>query len=286
MIHKSLLIIVAAFVVVGCAAETFVPDPTALPPTEPPVEATQEPALPPPTDLPAATTTPEVELTPIPQPEQQELSILLVTDDFLSATPEFSSAAELAEIMDQLDISYDTWSTFESETPPLETLNQYDLVMWSGGADCCDSPTQQSIDAISEYIDDGGWLFIDSLSVGYAYRNTRFTREYLHADGGDFNIQSDVRRADHPITEGLGEDDIRFSEMSTFDPDVLIPREGAEPVLYRGSGSAREGDPTMIAFDDGRNRVVYAAFPIKWLPAREREILVENTFNWFGRPQE
>lgn len=251
--------------------------------TEPPAQ-TEEAAQP--TPLPPTAPPPTREPTAIPStepPPPPSLAILVVTDDFASGRTDWSSGPVISETLTELGYPNDYWSTKEDGFPVAADLAPYDLVFWSTGDDCCDTPNADAVRAMSTFVDNGGWLFLDGGSIGYAWANSSFMKNYLHADHTGWNVQADIVPADHPIAAGLGSEPIRFSR-TPFVPDTIRPRDGAEVVFTRGPQSAARGQATMIAYDDGEVRIVYAAFPLFLLPDDAITTILQNTMDWFNRP--
>lgn len=225
------------------------------------------------------TATPEE--TPPSEETSTDLTILVVTDSLLPGRSDFSSGERMSAFFDEQNIEHDTWDTLEDGYPSARKLGEYSLVFWSNGNDCCDSPEAEATDLIMSYIDNGGWLFIDGGAIGYAWANSRFMRDYLHADHAGYSPQADVVPTDHPIGDGLS-GQIRFTE-TPYVPDAVRARDGAQIVLERGNNSAQQGLPSMLAYEDDKTRIVYAVFPVYLLPKEEFERLLLNSVEWFSR---
>ncbi|GEM_PF-5647453 len=246
-----------------------------------PEEAAQPASPPTPTPVPPA---PEpTAIPPTEPPPPPRLAILVVSDDFASGRTDWSSGTVISETLNELGYPNNYWSTKEDGFPLASDLEAYDLVFWSTGDDCCDTPNADAVRAMSAFVDGGGWLFLDGGSIGYAWANSSFMKNYLHADHTGWNVQADIVPADHPIAAGLGNEPIRFSR-TPFVPDTIRPRDGAEVVFTRGPQSAARGQPTMIAYDDGEARIVYAAFPLFLLPDNVITTILQNSMDWFSRP--
>jgi tetratricopeptide (TPR) repeat protein len=208
-------------------------------------------------------------------------NVLVVCDNLLPANDDFCSAAAIGNALDNLGYEATTISTFESGMPTLDLLNEYDVIFWSLGDDCCNSPHADGVQVIMEYLDQGGQLVIDGGSIALAWTNSSFLQNYLSADFGGFGNLVDLipSQDGHPLLEGI-EDPISL-KRAPYTPDVISPLNDATVLFVRGAESLQAGEAAMIAYEDGGRRVIYAAFPLKELPSGILEQLLDNALNWF-----
>lgn len=103
-------------------------------------------------------------------------SILLVDDDRWYDREELYKAA-LA------DIDYDLWeigwSNEKRDSPPAELLNYYDIIIWYTGYDWLSPLKPVEIQALYQYMRQGGRLFLSSQDYLYYHYHHRLTKEFF-----------------------------------------------------------------------------------------------------------
>jgi hypothetical protein len=125
--------------------------------------------------------------------------------------------------------------------------------------------------------------------VAFDWDHTDFLENVVHADYLDFAEQSDLELVltDHPIANNLEEGTIiTFVETQLeepIEPDVVTHTPDARVIFQRGPASEEAGSASVIAYEDKRAKVAYFAFPVYLLPAQERNLLVNNTIDWFSK---
>ncbi|NDJ51829.1 MAG: hypothetical protein GYB68_01950 [Chloroflexi bacterium] len=245
-------------------------------------DATEE--EPSPTEPPAEPTATIVEATETPLPtEAPSLTVLLVAEDELSGRPEWTSADEIASALDSLDVTYDRWRTYQDGQPGRTAANEYDVIIWAVGDDCCDSPTQSSLDTMLQFLDDGGRILIEGGAVISPWPNTPFVQDYLSIrhDGWSPVVDLTLSNANHPLAEGFSGDTLNLSVNSRVRPDAVETR-AAVAVFSRGPNSAQSGNPVITAYDSGSFKTVYSSVPLQWMRSNDRRQLIENALNWFA----
>lgn len=297
---RALLLTLAAAMMMGCGATQLLSGATPTPTVD--VEATQDALDATSSALDArsteqaeaeATTTAIAEATAGAEADATAtaqaytLSAFVVSDGIVPGTDRFSSGDQIAGVLEDLGYRVEYWSTLDDGVPFPRFLDQYDVVYWSVGNDCCDTPAGPITEILMEYLDNKGQLVIDGGSIAKGYMNSTFLQEYLGADFGDFGNMIDVGLADngHPLNAGLN-GPLRLIE-APFPPDVINPSPGvgAEPFWVRGPNSAQAGQPVALAYDDGDRRVIYVSFPLYLLQRQDLRTFLSNAMEWF-QPRE
>jgi hypothetical protein len=81
--------------------------------------------------------------------------------------------------LDALGETYE-WSDLLALSPCKE-LHNYETVIWFTGDDRTSTLTDEDIDSLTSYLDNGGRLFITGQNIGYDIAGKSFYRNYLHA---------------------------------------------------------------------------------------------------------
>jgi hypothetical protein len=201
-------------------------------------------------------------------------------EDQLTGVLEFTQA---------LSASYkvDSWVLSEKGSPDVDELLEYDAVIWTTGDYWDDSISEEDAALLSKYIEVGGNLILSGASIGFDWDHTDFLTNVAHADYLDFAEQKDLTLVlpDHPIAAGFTEDSaITFTETPSgepLEPDVINNTSNARVIFQRGSDSEQAGAASIVAYEDDRAKIAYLAFPIYLLPVEERDLLINNTIEWF-----
>jgi hypothetical protein len=204
-------------------------------------------------------------------------------DDEVTGVVEFTTA---------LSNTYqvDNWIISEQGSPDVDELLEYDAVAWTTGDYWDDSISDEDAALLSKYIELGGNLILAGASIGFDWDHTDFLSNVAHADYLTFAAQQDLELAlaDHPIAEGFTEGTtITFTQpvsgTEVLEPDVINNTPNARVIFQRGPDSEQPGAASVIAYEDERSKIAYFAFPIYWLPAEQRDLLIANTVDWFSR---
>jgi hypothetical protein len=213
--------------------------------------------------------------------------ILIVADD--DGRQRENPQTGLLEFSNALSSTYeiDTWINSNLGSPDLDTLQNYDAVIWSTGNYWDDSIGEEDVDLLTTYIRDGGNLILSGVSIAFDWDHTEFLTNIAHADYLDAAEERDLELtlADHPIARDFAEGAvITFTRTFTDDipgPDVVRHTPDARVIFERGPRSDHAGAAAVIAYEDERSKIAYFALPIDLLPADQRDLLIDNTVNWF-----
>jgi hypothetical protein len=217
--------------------------------------------------------------------------VLIVSGD--SGRPRADNQTGFVEFTTALSETYkvDSWIISEKGSPDVDELLEYDAVIWTTGDYWDDSISDEDAALLSKYIEIGGNLILSGASIGFDWDHTDFLTQVAHADYLDLAKQRDLEVAlpDHPIAEGFVEGDaITFTEAFTSSeeivgPDVISNTPNARVIFQRGPDSEQPGAASIVAYEDDRAKIAYFAFPIYLLPAEQRDLLINNTVDWFSR---
>jgi hypothetical protein len=198
-------------------------------------------------------------------------SVLLVDDDRFYHTEDVYRDA-----LDQLGLSYDVWETGWGDegrgSPRAELLRAYDLVLWFTGYDWYQPITNDEEEALAEYLDAGGRLFLSSQDYLIAHQGSAIPRRYFGVAGFQESITStQVLLTDqlgagsllsHPVT-------LHYGAYRNFS-DGLIPVDPASAFVWHDQGALAGTATAGIGRNDQHWRSVFWAFPFEALPAEAR----------------
>jgi hypothetical protein len=216
--------------------------------------------------------------------------ILIVSDDDGHEREDAQTGAlEFSDAFSQTTYVTDIWTTSDDGDLDIDTLLEYDAIIWATGDYWDDSIGQEDVELLTEYVTVGGNLIMSGASIGFDWDHTDFLTSVAHADYLDFAQQTDmvVSQADHPIATDFDEDTvIEFLETPSGEEllsDVVNYTEDARVIFRRGPDSEADDAPAVIAYEDDRVKIAYYAFPLYLLPSTERTLLVNNTVDWFTK---
>jgi hypothetical protein len=215
--------------------------------------------------------------------------ILVVSDDSGRSRADQQTGA--VEFQNVLSVTYqvDTWFTSDGDQLDLETLQDYDAIIWTTGDYWDDSISSENAELLTEYIEGGGNLILSGASVAFDWDHTDFLADVVHAEYVGFAPQTDIELTlqDHPIARGFAEGQvITFTNTPSgepIEPDVVSHAPGARVIFQRGPGSSESGAASVIAYEDDRSKIAYYAFPFYLLDPTAQAPLVSNTIDWFTR---
>jgi len=204
-------------------------------------------------------------------------TVLLVDqfDDLL--LNDYLTIGTYTDALDAVGASYEVWDVFaEGRAPSFEELRNYPVVIWRLGEFFVSLGTKD-IQAMRDYVNSGGGLFMASMELlsrldegGF----TNFRKNILHVEdydvdpglGGIFGSDS------LSMTSGI-DAPLDFSEF----PDlIVIPSDlsdtfrtttDAAPILFDSATGYPVGVRYPKAGGDGSGRVVFFSFPFDAIPA-------------------
>ncbi len=167
-------------------------------------------------------------------------------------------------------------------------LDDYDSVFWILGEESSVNDTFDSAEqsAVSNYLNQGGKLFVsgseigwdlDNLNNGRAFYNTDLYADYVSDDAGDY----DVTGVAGSIFEGIN---FSFDDGTTFYdtefPDVINPNNGSTSALTYDNGA---GNAAIQFSGTGGEQVVMLAFPFETITeSLKRDEVMSAVADYFG----
>ena len=168
---------------------------------------------------------------------------------------------------------------------PSAQLDNFQMVTWSAGR-ALPVFRQDEVDALQDYLDNGGKLFINGQDIGADVFGTGgqshfaqgFYNYYLHTSFvGNVTIYLINGILGDPITDGI---QIILNDIYPRSPDNILPFDGnATPIFNFLSG------PNIAGIKASLNdyKVVYFAFGFEQIPSSEtRDSLISRIINYFG----
>ena len=204
--------------------------------------------------------------------------ILVVDDDQDQDYEDYITGA-----LDELGENY---SVFDRNTavPTASSMGNFDAVIWLTGWHWDDVLTTEDVSVLSTYLDDGGKLFIHGTDIGWDLVanavSPSFMTDYLKSDWET----SDDSASSHnvygvsgdPITDGFSFSIERTGTSSRY-ADILHPRDGAEPILYYGTGTSECAGLRYA----GTYRLIYFGFGFESIEDdRDQVDLLGNVLDW------
>ncbi|MBN1314369.1 MAG: DUF11 domain-containing protein, partial [Anaerolineales bacterium] len=182
--------------------------------------------------------------------------------------------------LDRAGIPYDYWDVrtnmYEQPgAPPTETLNLYPYAIWFTGYDWYAPITTQEADMLSDYLDNGGRLFLSSQDALYYQDDTPFSRKYL----GVLDHTEDVTPT---LTYGAGGKLAFYGQYPLTYPfrnfsDGLIPAQGSRVEIIDDSGWS-----SGLSNRGDNWKTVFFSYPFEALPEANRADMIEGITGWLG----
>ncbi len=216
-------------------------------------------------------------------------NILLVDDDNGANYEQF-----FYQPMALSKIYSDHWEITSQGCPSFsEILQKYQTVIWFMGDDRTTSLTSEEQQAISEYLDHGGWLVLTGQNIGYdligdgTSEDTAFFKIYIHADFLSDTVQSTmmIGVSDDPIGNGLFVyiDEKVGGARNQQAPSAIAPRDGATTFLKYIPQMSSAGIRYMD--EEKGYRLVYLAFGYEGISGPHIDTaqkLLNRILNWFS----
>ncbi len=186
---------------------------------------------------------------------------------------------EISQVAASLGFNAVVYRESEYGEPTLDTLLEAVAVFWHAGTYYGEAVSKTDANLLIEYVKRGGSLVVEGEDVAYDHGSDGLMREVLHAsyqvdDAGPASLEVSV---DHPLTLDLPSSS-DFNVAPPF-PDGVSPLPGGLEFL-RYSGTAYSAAVAYDGIGGNGSRVVYFAFPLHYLNATHREILIRNSLLW------
>ncbi|MEM4308771.1 MAG: S8 family serine peptidase [Thermoplasmata archaeon] len=208
-------------------------------------------------------------------------NILLVDDD-LGANYEvyFTNPLTLAGYY------FDVWDVAIDGSPNLDTLNQYDVVIWTTGDDFSTTLSVSDEANLAAYLDAGGKLFLSAQDYLWDVGLTTFGTDYLHIGSydNDYGATYVVGVSGDPISDGLGTVQLSYPYYDWS--DYVEPDASAYTVF-----TSNYGYPCAIRYEDATAgfRTVFFAFPFEAITNENitnGTLIIDRIIKWLNPPQQ
>jgi len=205
------------------------------------------------------------------------ISVLLVDDD--DNVPDVRSY--YTEAMSSLGLQYEVWDTANTdEEPGIETLRNYDLVVWFTGAEWGGfaGPGADSEIALEQWLLEGGVLWLSSQDYLYDRGLNAFGSTYLGVSAYDSDVGQNVVTGAGSVFGGYGTMTLtcpfnNYTDSIEVTPDAELAFVGD----LGGAGATVVGDGW---------RTVFWAFPLEAvLDVDVRRSLMLTVVNWVPVPE-
>lgn len=198
-------------------------------------------------------------------------SVLLVDDDRFVHTEEVYEAA-----LNRLGIAYDLWETgWPADvrgSPPSHLLHAYDLIIWFTGYDWFEPLTDEEATALTEYLKDGGRLFLSSQDVLYYHHDTLLARDFFGVAAYQESITPTIGLFDEhsgapaELKRGLP---LQYGAYQNFS-DGIAPAADTAPYLWHNQGSLAGTALSGTGATGAPWRTVFWALPFESLPVAQQ----------------
>ena len=206
--------------------------------------------------------------------------LLLVDDDrWYEQQEQYWSAVSGA------GIPFDTWQTCPAlgpcveQSPPLEVLGWYPIVVWWTGYDWFRPVTAAEEDTLTAYLEGGGRLFLSSQDFLYYHHGSSLSRDYLGvlAYTEDVTPTSVLGVPHDPIGDGLGPWPLSYPDGYRNWSDGMDPTPGTAVVLRDRSDLG-----LAVARRGSSHAAVFFSFPFEALPLTSRSTTIQRIAGWLS----
>jgi len=204
--------------------------------------------------------------------------ILLVDDDKGNSYETYYENALSAN-----NYNYVKWDVQTSGSPSLQTLQDFDMVIWFTGDDWTTTLTYQDQYHLENFLNSGGKLFVSGQDIGYDIRYDFFYSYYLHAKYllDDSNIFTLGGVEGDPISNGSSiEIDGTGGANNQKWPDVIAPLNGDAKTIFTYTG----GDCGAVRTNTFDYRIVYLGFGFEAINnSQDRITLMRRSIEWLNK---
>jgi hypothetical protein len=171
--------------------------------------------------------------------------------------------------LDANGYTYDVWDVSPEGSPSASDLVSYRIIIWNTGADYVTTLSSFDQAQLSEYMDNGGNLFLSSEEVLYQLGGTAFTLNYLHVTEhtDDVGSLSAAGIEDDPVSDGMSlELNPVYSYFGRFYfdfSDEIIPDVYSTAIFLNGYGNT--SGLRYPAAGPENYRLVFLAFPFEFV---------------------
>ena len=206
-------------------------------------------------------------------------NILFVDDDRW-----YDQTAELTAALDSIALTYDTWDTGHANSisrngPPLALLKQYDFVIWYTGYDWFQPITAAENQALTDYLAQGGRLFLTSQDFLYYHHNTALAREYFGVADYEESVEpTQLIGSGHTAVsaEAMPPIPLDFTPYQNH-ADGIVPSPDSQPFFWHDRAL-----PAGTATSGNSWRAIFWAVPFETItPTRQAEVM-NRVMGWLS----
>ena len=200
--------------------------------------------------------------------------ILLVDDDRW-----YDQEAHYQAALEANGLAYDYWNVNGAgyNSPPLEILQRYPIVIWFTGYDWYQTLTPDEEARLATYLEDGGRLFLSGQDHLYATGFTDFATDYLgvltYTEALTTTVATGV--AGNLVGDSLGPYDLNYPFKNWS--DALTPTLSTETAFRGGHGA-----PIGLAHATPSYRTVFFSYPFETLDSGAAERVMERVVGWLS----
>jgi uncharacterized repeat protein (TIGR01451 family) len=211
--------------------------------------------------------------------------ILFVDDDRW-----YDNEGILMATLDAMNLSYDVWetgwrgTTAQRGSPSAEFLQYYDFIIWYTGYDWYRPITNDENQALYEYMEQGGRLFLTSQDYLYYHWRQPLAQNYL----GFLTYRESIT----PTQVYAGFDTLLPSELAGPVPlhykpyqnfsDGVLPASGAHPILWGDQGYAAGLANAGQTAANKDWRVVFWSFPFETMTTTAYAPAMNSIMGWLS----
>jgi uncharacterized repeat protein (TIGR01451 family) len=204
--------------------------------------------------------------------------VLLVDDDRW-----YDQEATFRAALDAMDLRYDVWEIGWDQnvrgSPSVTYLNEYDIVIWYTGYDWFAPITAEENQALSDYLSQGGRLFLTSQDFMYYHHTSQLAQTYFGVvEYRESITPTMVYGGDNPVlpTGLAGSLPLDYGVYQN-NGDGLIPADGSRPFIWHDQGMA-----AGVATADPNWRTIFWGIPFEKLPPATHPIAMNAVVGWLS----
>ncbi|MCP4423568.1 MAG: S8 family serine peptidase [Chloroflexi bacterium] len=205
-------------------------------------------------------------------------SILLVDDDRW-----YDQEDAYQSMLDAMNLSYDVWDIGWDEnkrgSPSAAFLSAYDIILWYTAYDWFAPIRPVENEALTQYLSQGGRLFLTSQDFLYYNRQTPLAADYLGViEYRESLTPTQIYGAANPILspELAGPLPLNYTPYQNFS-DGLVPASESEPFAW-----SNRGIPVGSATAGPDWRSIFLSFPLEKLPETTHNAAMNHIVGWLS----
>ena len=205
--------------------------------------------------------------------------ILLVDDDRWYDQEEIFKA-----MLDEMNLTYDVWEIGWDNnvrgSPSAAFLNAYDIVLWYTAYDWFAPVTPAENETLTQYLAQGGRLFLTSQDYLYYHHESALATDYLGiGEYREFITPTQVYGAGNAMLapDLAGPLPLDFTPYQNFSDGVVPTTDQSQPFVWLDKGI-----PGGVANAGADWRALFLSFPLEKLPEAARSAMMNNIVGWLS----